>query len=179
MSLIKRLHQDHRGVSAVEFALIAPIMILLYFGLAELTMAMMAQRRASHVASAVGDLITQDGDTISTTDITDVFTVADAIISPFPTAPLSVRLTSVKADASGVTHVVWSQATGPGLTALGKGDPITIPTGLIAANESIVQAEAKYVYSGSVKYVVKQGITFNDKFYLRPRKSEEIICSNC
>lgn len=176
--MLKRLARDKRGVSAVEFALIAPIMILLYFGLAELTMVMMAQRRASHVASAVGDLVTQNGVT-SVADIGDIFTVADAIIAPFPTAPLSIRLTSIKAAADGSTTVVWSQATGPSLSALAKDSPVTIPAGLIEPDETIVQAEAKYVYDGSVKYVIKQGLTFNEKFYLRPRKTEEVSCADC
>ena len=36
MGLLTRLRGDRRGVSAVEFALIAPVIIVFYFGLAEL-----------------------------------------------------------------------------------------------------------------------------------------------
>ena len=65
---LKHLIKDRRGAAAVEFAFIAPVMILMYYGLAELTQAMMADRRASHVASAIGDLVAQDT-AINTTEI--------------------------------------------------------------------------------------------------------------
>ena len=42
LARLKRLRRDERGVSAVEFALIAPVMILFYFGLAEVTQVMIA-----------------------------------------------------------------------------------------------------------------------------------------
>jgi Flp pilus assembly protein TadG len=42
---LSRFWRDRRGVSAVEFALIAPVLMIFYFGMAELTEAMMAQRR--------------------------------------------------------------------------------------------------------------------------------------
>ena len=57
---IRGFRADRRGVSAVEFALIAPVLIVFYFGIAELTQAMMASRRASHVASSIGDLVAQE-----------------------------------------------------------------------------------------------------------------------
>ena len=41
----RRFLGDRRGVSAIEFAFIAPVMILMYFGVAELTQGMMAERR--------------------------------------------------------------------------------------------------------------------------------------
>ena len=50
---------DKRGVSAVEFALIAPILIMIYLALAELTLGMMASRRTSHLAATIGDLAAQ------------------------------------------------------------------------------------------------------------------------
>ena len=42
ITLLHRLGRDRRGVSAVEFALIAPAMIAFYFGLAEITQALLA-----------------------------------------------------------------------------------------------------------------------------------------
>ena len=56
---LKSFWRDRRGVSAVEFALIAPVLVIFYCGLAELTQAMMAQRRLSNIASSIGDLVAQ------------------------------------------------------------------------------------------------------------------------
>ena len=38
------------GLAAIEFAFIAPVLISMYFGVAELTQGMMAQRRVSDQA---------------------------------------------------------------------------------------------------------------------------------
>ena len=66
MNIWTRFRKDRRGVAAVEFALIAPAMVLLYCGLVELCQAVIAERKANHVASAIGDLVTQ-AETVSTT----------------------------------------------------------------------------------------------------------------
>jgi Flp pilus assembly protein TadG len=161
-------------VSAVEFAMIAPIMILLYYGLAEITMAMMAERRASHAASAIGDLVTQDT-AVTPAEVDDIFKVANQIVYPFPTASLKMRVTSVKADASAVPKVVWSR--GQGLTALSVNATVTgLPANFLAAGESTVMTEVQYPYDTPLKQVIPRTLNFNEKTYLRPRRSTEVTC---
>ena len=124
-SLFARFGVDRRGVSALEFALIAPILILTYFGVGELCEAMMAQRRTAHAASAIGDLTAQ-ASSVATSDVSDIFAAATDILTPFPTTPLKMRLTSVTGNASAVPKVDWSCTQG-GMT---KNTPGTTYTGL-------------------------------------------------
>ena len=70
---LRRFARDCRGVSAIEFAIIAPLLITFYLGMAETTQAMMAKRKASHVASAIGDLIAQD-QSVTDAEIADTWT---------------------------------------------------------------------------------------------------------
>lgn len=173
---LMRYFRDRRGTAAVEFAFVAPLMILLYCGLAELTQGMMADRRASHVASTIGDLVAQDTQ-INQSDINDVFKVGTAVIAPFPSGTLSMRITSVKADSGGSPKVVWSKNTGS-LTALSAGATVSgMPSGLIAANESVIMAEVKYVYTSALQKALPNTLTFNEKYYLKPRKGSEVIWS--
>lgn len=174
--MLKRLFRDKRGVSAVEFALVAPIMILLYFGLAELTMAMMAERRASHTASAIADLVAQTPQ-INQTEMDAIFMIGDAILKPFPTTTLKMRVTSVRADANSVPRVTWSK--GKGMGALNAGDAVTgFPANLLTANESLIMAESSYSFNSPLKKVMPNAITFGQKFYLKPRKSSEVVWVN-
>jgi len=168
---------NEAGVSAVEFAFIAPVLILAYFGCAELCGAMLAERKASHTASAIGDLVAQ-ASTVSTSDLTNIFTVGDIIMSPDPTNTLGMRVTSVQADASGATTVGWSQASGT-MTALPKNGAITIPSNLIAANQSVIKSEATYVYNVPVAYLLPSAFTYNYTYYLRPRITDPITCTGC
>jgi len=170
--MLRRFRDDARGVAAMEFAMIAPIMLAMYFGLAELTLGMMAERRASHATAVVADLVAQSTQ-INATEVADIFTVGDAILKPLPAAPLKMRLSSVKADAAGSPKVVWSR--GDGLTALAAGaTPSGFPAGLLAAGDSVIMAEATYTYTSPLQQVMPDPVVFNRKFYLRPRKSPEV-----
>ncbi len=176
MGLFRRLARDKRGVSAVEFALIAPALIAFYFGLTELTQAMMAERRASHTASAIGDLVAQSTQ-VSTATMTDIFTIGQTIISPFPTTSLKMRVSSVVADASLSPKVAWSSVSG--MTALANGTVVTVPTGLLTvAGQSVIMSEVSYSYDSPVDYFVPNAVTFTKKFYLRPRKSDTVTKTN-
>lgn len=170
---LKRLARDRRGVSAVEFALIAPAMIAFYFGMAEITQALLAERRAGHAASAVGDLVAQSSQ-ITSAEITDVFSVARTIMLPFAAddTKLKMRVTSLTADASGAAKVDWSN--GQGLTALSTNATVTVPSGLLVSGQSVVMSEVTYSYSSPVTFFMPNAVTFTRKFYLRPRKSDKV-----
>lgn len=184
LGLFPRLWRDGRGVSAIEFAMIAPVLILIYFGLAELSQAMMAQRRTSHAASSMGDLIGQydsGSNPVNPTVTADVFAAAYAILSPFPTTSLELRVTSIVNVAATPTatpqpQVDWSDSRGTGgLPTLAKGTPMTVPTGLLSgAGDSVILAEAKYKYASPVGYVLPNGLAFNETFYMKPRKTQTV-----
>lgn len=179
---LRQLRRDNAGVAAVEFALVAPVMILLYFGLAEYCQAMMADRKVSHVASSIGDLVAQS-DQISNADMTDIFTIGKTLVAPFSGTILKLRVTSVTVDANNVPKVDWSD--GSGLTALSKGATVTLPKNaadntkfFINKGETVIMSEAQYLYDSPVKYLAKTGITFNEVYYLRPRKSDVVTRVN-
>jgi Flp pilus assembly protein TadG len=183
MSLLKRFRRDERGVSAVEFALIAPFMILLYFGLVELCQALIAERKASHVASAVGDLVAQSESVTSAaggsgpTSLVDIYSIGSSIMAPFDTSSLKIRVTSVTADANAVPRVDWSNGYG-GYSALAKTSTVTLPMTL-SAGDSIVMSEAKYTYNSPIGYVLPKVQKFSEVFYLRPRRSDKVTCADC
>lgn len=170
--MLRRLGSDQRGVAAIEFALIAPVAIVLYCGFAELTMAMMANRRAAHAASVIADLVSQSP-TVSAADITDIFSVGSAIMNPFTATPLKLRVTSVTADVNGVPRVTWSQGSGMG--ALTAGAAMTgFPPNLLNAGDSVIEADVQYAYTSPLQMTIPNPITFSDSFYLKPRESTSV-----
>jgi Flp pilus assembly protein TadG len=183
VALLRRLSRDDRGVSAVEFAFIAPVMILLYFGLAEITQAKIAERRALRTASAVGDILAQRAE-IKVTGaggIDDVFKMAETLMTPFPTGPqqLKICVASIIQSDTGALSVTWSRdkddETCPDV------GPTTepVPAGLIANGESVVMSRVSYDYVGPTNMVVKVKPTFTKTFYLRPRMSKVVTCVDC
>jgi len=170
--MLKRLIQDRRGVSAIEFALIAPIMILFYFGMTELTTSLMAERKASHAASAVGDLVAQNA-SVTEQDVADIFNIADEVVRPFPTATLRTCLLSIRADKNGSPKVEWVKTNRSPTQCLAAGDTVTgLPADLITANQGLVQAQVEYAYTSPINYFLPSPVVFKERFYLRPRQSE-------
>jgi Flp pilus assembly protein TadG len=177
LNRLHRLARDAGGAAAVEFALIVPLLALIYFGVVEVTQAAMTEQRVAHTASTIGDLVAQSS-TITAAQVTDVFTVGQSIMSPYPTTGLQMRISSLTADANANVTVAWSQ--GSGMTALTKGSTVSgLSANVIKANESVVMGESKYVYSSVFGMVLPQPITFTETYYLRPRLATQVTCADC
>ncbi|RZJ81149.1 MAG: pilus assembly protein [Brevundimonas sp.] len=175
MGLLTRLGRDRRGVSAVEFALLAPVMIAFYFGMAEFCQGYMAQKRMGHVAATVADLVAQSS-TLSGSNVDDFFTVGALVMKPFSASPLKQRVSNITVNSSGVAKVIWSRGTG--LTARPTGSNVTLPTGLLANGESVIMAEATYDYDSPVDYLMPSITKFSHSYYLRPRNVETVAYTN-
>lgn len=171
---LSRFSRDSSGVSAVEFALIAPVLILIYFGLAEFCQAYMAQRRMSHSTSQVADIVAQY-QTVDADLVDDTFALGGLVMSPFPDSALKLRVTAITRGNDGVARVTWSR--GSGMTK--RSGNVTVPAGLIENGESIIMSEGSYDYVSPLGQVLPGMRTFNHTFWLRPRLVNAITCNDC
>lgn len=175
---LKRFLLNRRGSAAVEFAFIAPLIVMFYYGLAETTQGLMADRRAGHVATAVGDIVAQEG-TISTADVNDVFKIANTILKPLPSSALSIRITSIRIETDGKAKVVWSMGNGGTLSALAVGAVLSdVPATFIVPGTGVVRAETSYVYTSPIQEMMPQPITFDHATHLRPRAMVPVVKSD-
>src|SRR5207244_1629235 len=67
-----RWRASTEGVAAVEFALIVPIMAIMFIGAVELSQAITVDRRVTQVASSTADLVARAETQISQAEITDI-----------------------------------------------------------------------------------------------------------
>jgi Flp pilus assembly protein TadG len=175
---LARFIRDRDGLAAVEFAFVAPIMILAYFGVAELCGAMLADRKTSHVASAIGDLAAQYS-TLATGDINNFYAAGQTIMAPSPTTTLKMRISEVQENTAGTAAtVIWSCASS-NWTKLANGTPEKLTTNLIAGGQSVIMSEAQYTYTSPVSYIVKNLSPYYYIFYLRPRIVDPIPPPGC
>ena len=164
-----RFRRDHRGVAAVEFALIFPAMVALYLGCVDVTQILTASRKASGVASAVGDLVAQSIE-IDNAGMDNIFLAAGSMLEPFDDTTLTVVVSSIEADSDGNTTIGWSDAHNA--SPRGVGSSIVVPEGLIEPNTSLIMSEVTYAYESAVSHMVSGGaVDTDDVFYLRPRRS--------
>jgi Flp pilus assembly protein TadG len=162
--ILGRFCRDRRGVSAVEFALLAPLMITLYVGCAEVSDGVGADRKVSLTAAALANLSAQVA-TISTSDMTNILDATSAIISPYSTSQLKITLSCINIDANKNATVKWSVTRG-GTVHTGS---ITIPSALAVANSQLLFGEASYQYTPSVGYTVTGTLNLSDRMYMSPR----------
>ena len=173
---LKAWASDRRGVAAIEFAFIAPLMVLFYFGLVELCQAIIAERKTNHVASAIGDLVAQ-AESTTTSEVSDIFSIGKTIMAPFNTSSLTVKVSDVLMVNNKPT-VQWSQ--GSGVKPSKKGDIVTLPTGMTLNNgDGLIISEVTYQYDSVFHYVLPNALPYKEAFYLRPRRSSDVPCADC
>ena len=127
LHIARQLVKDTRGLSAVEFALILPVMLTMYIGAVEFSHALTVDRRVTSVASSAADLTAQSKQ-VTSASVIDIFTAANSIMQPYSVTPISIVLTSVVADEDNNTTVGWSCAHNG--SARADGSAYTLPSGL-------------------------------------------------
>jgi Flp pilus assembly protein TadG len=184
LSIFRRFRRSEKGLAAVEFALILPVMITMLFGMGELSMAVFARTDITQIASTVADLVAQES-APSSTDLQNVYRAAYTILYPFKNKP-TIRITSINYDSTaadpGWTGKVSWTCTSPGGTGSLTGTTpkannaysITKPTGatqaMLSTGGSVLMVEVAYTYASPTSQVVLGSYNYTDKFYTKPRR---------
>jgi Flp pilus assembly protein TadG len=167
------LHGDCRGVAAVEFAMIIPIMLVAFFGTVEFCSAVAVDRKVTIMARTLSDLTSQNI-WVDNTATSNIFAASTAIMTPYSAAsptPLNSRLSELYIDPNTLAaRVQWS--VGQGMTARTVGSAVTVPAALAVGGTYLIYSEVNYQYVPTVGYVLaKAGIALSDVAYTRPRQA--------
>jgi len=173
--LLAGFARDRRGVSAVEFALLLPLMLSIYLGSIEVSQGISAQRKVTLTARSIADLVAQVS-SINNADMTNSLNAAAAVMAPFSTDKLSVKISSIAIDGAGKATIAWSDAlNGSGRT---KGSSVTLPAALVIPNSSLIWSEVQYSYKPTLGYMLTGTLALKDQIYMRPRLSDSVTRIN-
>lgn len=179
-----RYRTDKRGVAAIEFAFIVPIMFVMFVGAVELSQAITVDRRVTQSASSVADLVARKETSIGQSEIGDIMKIGGYIFSPYSQSPLQVVVRNVTSSSTNATNTKQSwQCTYSGVGATPvcacMNSTYTIPANLVSTNDSVVVAEAVYTYTPLIfDYFMKRlpsgsggagTYTLSEKIYMKPR----------
>ncbi len=186
-----RFLTDRRGVSAVEFALLLPVLIVLLLGMSDVVPAVIARYQFNHATASFGDLATEYSQ-MQTGDMVNVFSAASDVLAPLSSTTLAVRLTNIYSDGNGHAYVYWSCGEGALPPFAAKSLITSTPTGddigaflwrynstcggytCNGTNTSYVMAEGQYVYTPLAHFVIKAPMTMTNTAYLLPRQSSYV-----
>ena len=178
-SALARLMTESRGVSAVEFALVAPLMITLYLGCAGIADGVAVDRKVSLIAGTLANLTASCSDSnsgsggctnniLSSTELNNIFAASSAIVEPYSTTPLKMSLSCIAIDNNGNVTVPWSVAKNGG-TKLTSFTFDTSQTALKVNGTQLLYAVVTYTYTPFIGTALVPTLNLSDHMFMSPR----------
>jgi Flp pilus assembly protein TadG len=183
---------DCRGIAATEFAVIVPIMLVLFFGVVEFSSGVAIDRKVTLIARTLSDLTSQTppltqqatSATILDSDLQNIFTAGIATMYPYPPALVKATISEIYVDTNQRATIQWSRAatiaTGATQATLATSshaptDVVTsiVPPALLIRQTYLIYSEVSYIYTPTVGYVMKAAVNLADVGYSRPR---QVVC---
>jgi Flp pilus assembly protein TadG len=181
-ALLHRWKADAAGMAAVEFALIVPIMGVMFIGAVELSQAIIVDRRVTQIASSTADLVARAETTISQADITDIMKAGSFIMAPYTLNPLQIVIREMQSSPTSATTVKqsWTCAfngTGSSLACSCSNLTSMVPANLVGTNDAVVVSQVTYSYKPLVfDYFMKKNYggssgtyILSETIYQKPR----------
>ncbi|SFN80486.1 Flp pilus assembly protein TadG [Mesorhizobium sp. NFR06] len=191
----RRFGGDRRGVAAIEFAFIMPVLLIMYFITMEASQAIETSKKVSRIGSMVADLVTQQQAVVQA-NLDAIMKIGTTTLLPYNRSKPSIIITAIQMsdEASPTVKVVWSRKlVGNTYSADAKsGDPTTVPSTLKIRNTFLIRVESDLGYTPVIAWDGNNAqqksagllstfshINMSETYYLRPRRSPTIPCSDC
>lgn len=172
--LSRTYREDERGIAAIEFAIIAPIMIGMYFGLAEIASAIAVDRRVSHGTNVAGDLATQQPE-IKDDDIEEVVAAAIRVMNVPNVGQISIDMESFILPAEGEApesrgRIRVNNSAGN----FSNFDASDLDTKILNSKSGVVVTRVRYNYTPLQLRFFDSTIRLEETFLLKPRRSDTV-----
>lgn len=179
--LAVRFARDNRGLAAIEFVFIVPLMFTLIFGTIDVSSGVAVDRKVTLVSRTLSDLVSQ-GTTASAVDVSNFFKMGGAIMTPYSVTPqtMTQRVSAVNIDGSKIARVDWSfngSVSGGSVTVTtgyAKNTVVTIPAALLVPNTQLIWSEVTYTYTPIVGYISNTVLPLSEQCFTRPRQSNTV-----
>jgi Flp pilus assembly protein TadG len=160
LQLISRFRfflRDRAGVAAVEFAFLAPVLMLMTFGSFEITRALMIHQRFQKATAMIGDLVAREqqlgaSSSEAVTQLNSIMSAAQHAMAPYSYAPLQMGIYQFRANSTDATktRIEWSYAYNKmaiqpcSLTYTANK---LVPANLLSKGDAAIIIDAQYQYA--------------------------------
>jgi Flp pilus assembly protein TadG len=189
LGLYRRFLASTRGVIAIEFALVFPMLVVLLLGSIDAGRAIAIYMKVRAAAYAL-DAMANQYQSVQDGDLQLIAGAAATILAPYPSGPTGVRISQVEITTGGpivawsygisltpYTYNVSNNLSPPGTLNNSSGSNTTCPTtsyttGNVNGNGCyLLLAEVKYTYTPWFVQFITGSITLADSIWLAPRNS--------
>lgn len=205
LGALKSFKGERRGIAAVEFALVLPLMLLMYVGTYDISQMIMVSHKAKAASGTISELVAEQatGTQVSTATISDILAAGGATMAPFSANALTMTVSAIdlKPNTDGtccIATVNWSYTQGgtlrpcsqplvqtdPGAAA----SPTTIPKAIATRSasvqaalniNSVIIADVTYPYnplSPGIDHLSSRSFAYTS--YDLPRSSGQVLLNN-
>jgi Flp pilus assembly protein TadG len=168
----RRFARSTRGIAAVEFAMVLPVLTLLFLASFDGGRAISVYMKVRTASFTLAE-ITNQYPTISDAAMSEIFTATSDVLAPYSTVPLALTVSQIAIDAQGKATVNWSSTQGG--TARAVGSSVTVPTNIATPSSYLVLSEVKYSYAPLFGYFNNGlAIGLSDSLFVTPRSTVSI-----
>lgn len=188
------LTQD-RGVAAVEFALLAPVLLAILFGSVEVAQAVTIDRKVTQAASTIADLVAQSAEMDCAT-LKTAIAVTREVFEPYDGegTSASIHVASVSI-VGGTPKVEWSQSVdnlgacqasgvlpvGTTISQMGtdaSGNPADMVAPLIPdSSHGVILGQVDLAYHSLGTSFFASGINMSERYFVHPRLNKKVCYS--
>ncbi len=179
----RRFVADRRGVGAVEFALLAPLLLSLYITSFEITIGFSISKRVTHSAGTIADLVARETSDFKKTFLQTMPDVADSLFVPYKVNDPVIRVSGVTVDAGGNPKILWSWDNSDA-APYAPGSPVNIPPDLSIPGSFLIRAEVAVkhellMFMPGIVPTDMRRITIHREYFYSARKGKDLICTDC
>ena len=168
---LRRFGSAKKGSAALEFAIIAPMMIFLLFGSVDLLDMLSVNKRVQNAAASLADVVARDTG-VSNDEIQGLWAALDVLMFPDNGGTLNIRVSSITIESTSTARVVWSE--GHGMGARVANSTVSLPSAMMIPGSSVIMTESEYSYESPLGFLLPGAVTINHDAYRRSRLVDPI-----
>lgn len=173
MQSLRRFVRENKGVAALEFAIIAPLlMVPLLLGSVDLIDVMGANKRAQNAAASLADVTARDTE-ISNSELASLWRGLDVLMYPNAAGSMEIRISSVSIVNASTARVVWSEGHG-GMAARTANSTVSLDSRMMVVGTSVIMVESVYKYDAPLGFLFQNQVRMTHNAYRRSRLVDPI-----
>lgn len=184
--LLRRQTTQQSGSAAIEFAIVLPVLLLLFFGMVNLTQYIAMKRKVQSAAELIADLVTRQQTTIPASLIDDYFKAVELSFKPMELArirsDIGIDLYSYRL-IDGSPQIHWSKfyqgASRCTQPTVNSNDPDDTISTLVGESDVVVAVVCMGYTAPAANFPGLQFFTntrIERQFALRPRQTGTLNC---
>ncbi len=175
----RRFLADRSGLSGVEFAILLPVIVMMFAATLDLGEALMVNRRVNQIATSTSDIITQESGW-SNQQLKTLLDGSTSILEPFTSDTVTVLVSVLDVDSKGQATVNWSYGYNTEALAAGAQSPVDIPSTIKQSGVQLVVTVVNFEMTTSFTSLLSK-VTGLDSYHMssnafaRPRVGDTVV----